>query len=80
MAVGDGNPIYHEKIGELYICYGCGWESSVKRVKPGQFLCNECLKIWEGGKFYPRPELKEIDYGQNHLRHKSKIRERQIDQ
>ena len=43
---------YHEKIGEAYICYGCGGESSVERTKPGQFLCNECLKVWDGGKFY----------------------------
>lgn len=37
-----------------YICYGCGWESSIERRKPGKFLCNECLKIWEGGKFHLR--------------------------
>ena len=37
-----------------YICYVCGFNSSVKRTKPGKFICNECLKIWEGGKFYPR--------------------------
>ena len=48
----DENPIYHEKMGEPYICYGCSWESSVKRTKPGQFLCNVCLKIWENGKFF----------------------------
>ncbi len=42
---------------DVYVCYGCGWKSSVKRTKPGQFLCNECLKVWEGGKFYPRSEL-----------------------
>ncbi len=46
----------HEKMGEPYTCHVCGWESSVKRTKPGQFLCSECLKIWEGGKFYPRPK------------------------
>lgn len=39
-----------------YICYGCGWKSSVERTKPGEFLCNECLKVWEGGKFYPHSE------------------------
>ena len=60
-----GNPIYHEKIGEPYICYGCGWESSVKRAKPGKFLCNGCLRVWDGGKFYSRPELKEEVLSEN---------------
>ncbi len=41
---------------EPYTCHGCGRVSQVKRTKPGQFLCNECLKTWEGGKFYPRSE------------------------
>lgn len=52
--IGNIYTNYHEKIGQPYICYGCGQESSVKRTKPGQYLCNECLKVWEGGKFYPR--------------------------
>lgn len=43
-------------MAETYTCYGCGRKSSVKRTKPGQFLCNECLKVWENGKFYPRSE------------------------
>ena len=37
-----------------YICYVCGFISSVERRKLGKFICNECLKVWEGGKFYYR--------------------------
>ena len=44
---------------EPYICHGCGWVSSVNRTNTGQFLCNECLEVWEGGKFYPRPTIVE---------------------
>ena len=42
----DGKTTYH--------CHCCGWSSSVVRTKPGEFLCNECLKWYAGGKFYPR--------------------------
>ncbi len=46
-----------DKPKDSYICYACGWESSIERTKPGEFLCNECLKVWEGGKFYPRSSM-----------------------
>lgn len=47
---------------DVYICYNCCWKSSVKRIKPGQFLCNECLKIWEGGKFYQGEKIMSDNY------------------
>ena len=28
-----------------YICYVCGFISSVERRKLGKFICNECLKV-----------------------------------
>ncbi len=46
-------PIMYDTV--YYECHCCGFASSVKRTKPGEFLCNECLKTYEGGKFYPRP-------------------------
>lgn len=48
----------------LYICYVCVCSSSIERTKPGKYICNECLKIWEGGKFYSRSLLEsaqEVD-------------------
>lgn len=39
---------------EYYECYICGLVSSVKRTKPGEYLCNECLKVYAAGKFHPR--------------------------
>lgn len=37
-----------------YICICCGVASSVECTKPGDFVCTECLKVYEGGKFYPK--------------------------
>jgi len=42
-------------------CYGCGKRVFMKWFDKRyySFLCNGCLKIWEGGKFYPREIGKE---------------------
>ncbi len=45
-------PIMYD--AEFYECHCCDFVSSVKRTKPGEFVCNECLKVYAGGKFYPR--------------------------
>ena len=42
----DGKTVYH--------CHCCGWASSVIRTKLGEFVCNECLKVYADGKFCPR--------------------------
>jgi ribosomal protein L37AE/L43A len=46
-----------EVVSNPYICYVCGYRSSVERTKSGEFICNECLKFWEGGKFYSRNQV-----------------------